>query len=347
MGDLRVTVGATGSLSALNTVEVGSEVSGRIVSVLVKANDVVKKGQILAEIDPTQISAENLQSDAQVAAAQAALAQSSATENETRLALSRAEEQSTQGLIAAKELEAARAAHARANASVSSSSANVRLAQAQQRSARWKLDRTHIVSPIDGIVLTRSIEPGQTVAATFQTPVLFRLSTDLRQLSLKVNIDEADIGRVREGQSAEFRVDTYPGKAFASRVESIRNEPTTTNNVVTYEAELTVDNAERLLRPGMTATASIIIEDRKNVLLVPNAALRFSPPEPPKSGFAAGPPGPTFAKSGHTVYRLEGDRPVPISVEVGGSDGDHTELRSTDLKPGTKLVVDMLEGSGS
>ena len=129
-------------------------------------------------------------------------------------------------------------------------------------------------------------------------------------------------------------------------MESILNEPTTTNNVVTYEAELTVENAERLLRPGMTATASIIIEDRKNVLLVPNAALRFSPPEPPKGGFAPGPPGPTFAKTGHTVYRLEGERLIPMPVEVGASDGDHTEIRSGDVKPGMKLVVDMLEGGG-
>ncbi|RYE84680.1 MAG: efflux RND transporter periplasmic adaptor subunit, partial [Myxococcales bacterium] len=277
-GELRVTVTATGTLQALGAVEVGSEVSGRVQSVSVDYNQQVKAGQTLAEIDPVQLRAETTQSHMQASAAAAAVRQAQATEEETKLALDRALTQQAAGLVSAQAVEAARASHARAVASVASARAQASLSQASASSSDWRLTKTRITSPIDGIVLARLVEPGQTVAASFQTPVLFRLAADLTRMTLHVKVDEADIGRVKEGQAAEFHVDAHGERVFASKVESLRNEATTENNVVTYEGVLSVDNAERLLRPGMTATATIIADRRTDAVLVPNAALRFTPP---------------------------------------------------------------------
>lgn len=352
-GDLRVTVTATGTLAALGAVEVGSEVSGRVQSVFVDYNSPVTKGQVLAEIDPVALRAEQTQAGAQLAASNAAVQTAEATLLETTQALDRAEAQLAKGLVATKDVEAARAASARAKASLASAKANAALSSAQVSSSVWKLGKTKILSPIDGIVLSRSVEPGQTVAASFQTPVLFKLATDLSSLELKVQVDEADVGRVREGLSAEFRVDAYADKVFPSKVKSVRNEPKTSSNVVTYEAVLTVDNAEQLLRPGMTATAVITSELHPNVMLVPNAALRFVPPVPkgpgPPGGNAnAGPPitpSPTGAKTRKRVYLLDPrGMPAPADLTAGATDGTKTEATETSLAIGTKVVVDLEEG---
>lgn len=259
-GDLRVTISATGTLSALGAVEVGSEVSGRVLNVYVDYNQRVTKGQLLAELDPVQLRAEASQATAQLAANQAAIKTADATFRETTQALERAQSQAKAGLIATKDVESAQAAHARAEASVASARASADLAQANVSSAKWKLTKAKIISPIDGVVLSRSVEPGQTVAATFQTPVLFKLATDLSALELAVQVDESDVGRIKEDLTAEFRVDAYPERVFSSRVKSVRNEAKTSSNVVYYEAILTVDNTERALRPGMTATATITSE---------------------------------------------------------------------------------------
>lgn len=347
-GDLRVTVSATGTLAALGAVEVGSEVSGRVQNVYVDYNEKVTKGQILAEIDPVQLKAESTQAGAQLAANQAAIQTAMATLTETTQTLKRAEAQSAEGLVAAKDVEAARAAFARAEASVASAKAQASLASATVSSAAWKLTKTKIVSPIDGVVLSRSIEPGQTVAATFQTPILFKLATDLSALELNVQIDESDVGRVREGLEAEFRVDAYADRVFKSRVRAVRNEAKTSSNVVYYEAILTVDNSDHLLRPGMTATATITSELHSNVLLVPNVALRFEPPV--KSG-PPGPPGggaPTtapLAKGKKRLYTLgpDGKTLAPLEVTPGATDGTNTELTEVPIKEGTKVVTDVEE----
>ncbi|MBX3259493.1 MAG: efflux RND transporter periplasmic adaptor subunit [Labilithrix sp.] len=350
-GDLRVTVTATGTLAALGAVEVGSEVSGRVQAVYVDYNEPVKKGQVLTEIDPMQLQAEATQAAAQLKVNQAAVATAEATLVEAKQALDRTATEVDRGLVAPKQLEAAEAAHARAIAAVASAKASAALSAAAVSSSSWKLSRTKIVSPIDGVVLSRSVEPGQTVAASFQTPVLFKLATDLTSLELKVDVDESDVGRVSEGLTAEFRVDAYPDRVFTSKVRSVRNEAKTTSNVVSYEAILTVDNAERLLRPGMTATATITSELHEDVLLVPNAALRFQPTIRAGGGPPGAPPGPQVVaepplpKGRRRLYVPGGSGPSPASVvaATGATDGTHTELRETTLAPGSLVIVDVEE----
>ena len=341
-GDVRVTVTATGTLSALGAVDVGSEVSGRVQNVYVDYNQRVTKGQVLAEIDPVELKAAAAQASAQLAANRAGITTAEATLFETTQTLNRAQTQLQQGLVATKDLESANAAHARAEAALASAKANATLASANASSAAWKLTKTKIISPIDGVVLSRSVAPGQTVAATFQTPVLFRLATDLAALELNVQVDEADVGRIREGLGAEFRVDAYPERVFTSQVRSVRNEAKSSSNVVYYEAILTVDNSDRLLRPGMTATATIASEVHENVLRVPNAALRF---EPPAETGPASSPATTLAPLApgrKRVYTLaaDGRTLAPVELTPGASDGTNTEIAGTTLQPGKNVVVD-------
>jgi HlyD family secretion protein len=334
--DVHVTVSATGKIQGLNTVEVGAEVTGKVLRVLVDYNDLVKKGQVLAEIDPEQLRAAVEEARAQVLTSTAGIRNAEATLLETRQARDRAEEQAKQGLVSQKDLETARAAAARAEASLASSKASTSLAAASLNSAQSRLAKTKIVAPIDGIVLARAVEPGQTVTAGFQTPILFRLAEDLTKLSLRVDIDEADIGRVVEGAQANFTVDAYPQRSFPSTVRSLHNEPKSSQNVVTYEAVLTVENQERLLRPGMTATASITSQTVKDALVVSNAALRFAPP--PVRG---APPPPAPRPDEKRVYILRAGSPAPVSVRVGPSDGHVTEVAG-DINVGDEVLVDVI-----
>jgi HlyD family secretion protein len=334
--DIQVVISATGTLKGLNTVEVGAEVSGRITRVLVDFNDRVTKGQILAEIDPEQLHAALDEAKAQLAASQASIAQARATLVESEQSAARAEQQAKQGLVAQRELEAAVAARERARAALESSTASSIVAGATLKSTKSKLQKTQIVSPIDGIVLSRMVESGQTLTAGFTTPVLFKLAEDLKQMSLYVYIDEADIGRAREGQAASFSVDAYPERTFPSKVISLRNEPKEDQNVVSYEAVLAVTNNELLLRPGMTATATVVADERKNVLAIPNAALRFTPPNQP--------PEITRVESGQRrVWVLEADKPAARSVKIGASDGQYSELLGGQLKEGDEVLTDVTE----
>jgi HlyD family secretion protein len=278
-GDLAVVVTATGTLSALDTVEVSSEVSGRVAEVLVDFNHRVKKGQVLAVLDPEQAQARAQEAAAQVEAANAGLVRARATADEARRKLDRAQELAGAGLLSKDELDTAQATARRAEADVGSALAQTTVARASLDDARSALRKTTIASPIDGIVLARSVEPGQTVAASLQAPVLFTLARDLTKMKLVVAVDEADVGKVQEGDGATFTVDAYPGRTFLSRVEQLRNIAKAAENVVTYEAVLSVDNQDMALRPGMTATAEIVTEEKQAVLLVPNAALRFTPPD--------------------------------------------------------------------
>ena len=279
VGDLVETVTATGTLQALDTVQVGSETSGRILDVLVDFNTQVKKGQVLATIDPEQASARADEAAAQLRAARASVARSQATQEETAQSLKRSRGLLDAGLISQQDFDTAQATARRAQADVAAARAQATVAEAGLSAAQSSLQKTSIVSPIDGIVLSRAVEPGQTVAASFQTPVLFTIARDLSDMTLHVQVDEADVGKVREGQPATFTVDAYPQREFDSRVVSLRNVATTDQNVVTYEAVLAADNSGLLLRPGMTATASVVTQRKQGVLLVPNAALRFTPPD--------------------------------------------------------------------
>lgn len=383
IGDLRETVTATGTLNPLDSVEVGAEVTGRVVNVHVDINDPVKAGQVLVEIDPEQLVARIEESQAQLRGAQATYTERKATVTENELKAQRLRELHKKGLVSDQELETAEAALARAKASMTSSSAQVTVAQAGLKSASTSRSKAQITSPIDGIVLARSVEPGQTVTSGFQTPILFTLARDLTQMQLKVDVDEADVGKVSEGQSARFTVDAYPGRNFNSKVTRLNNLPKAGTTVITYEALLTVDNTERLLRPGMTATATIVTSEKKGVLSVPNAALRFRPTAPGSS--AAAPPGiglpvPGLGGGGNplrgvgrggsqrggggarpagssgagsaarseggrgTVYVVRGEAGLAaVEVRTGSSDGRRTEVAGDGITPGTEVVVDVEE----
>src|SRR5450432_808946 len=290
VGDLKETVTATGTLKGLDSVDVGAQISGKLLKINVDFNDQVTTGQVLAEMDTVQLQSRVDQSHAQVKAADASLVLAKATQAQTKAQYLRSLDLSQKGLISSKDLDAAKADADRADASINSAVAQTTLARASLRDAETSLSYAVIRSPIDGIVLSRLVEPGQTVAASMSAPVLFTIARDLTQLRLYVDIDEADVGKVKEGQAASFLVDAWSGHGFSSKVVSVHNLPTTGQTVVTYQAVLSVDNGERLLRPGMTATATITTEERKGVLLVPNAALRFSPPVTQKAAAPGGLP---------------------------------------------------------
>lgn len=342
-GDLLVTVNATGSLDARETVDVGAEVSGRILKVLVDFNDPVKKGQTLAELDTEQLEARLREAQARLRSAKASERASRATAKEAEQAADRAAGLAERGLISQSALETALASAERARANVGAAAAQTAIADATLLDARNTVGRATIESPIDGIVLARNVEAGQTLASSFQVPVLFRIARDLSQMKLSVAIDEADIGRVKEGQRATFTVDAYPGQSFESTVTSLRNVPTIEQNVVTYEAVLAVDNNKRLLRPGMTATATIITETIADVVLVPNGALRFTPPSEAKKNSdkekkVAVVDG---EKPKHTVWFLKDDKPQSVSIDIGPSDGLFSQLTDGELSPGVELLVDL------
>lgn len=348
-GDLAATVTATGTLRGRGTVTVGAETSGRVQAVHVDYNDPVKKGQVLAEIDPAPSKAALAQAKAQLAAARAEVKNADATAAEAKLNAARTRSLAAEGLASQQTLEAALAAADRAAAQAESARAQVIVAQALVESNQTALEKTQVRSPIDGVVLSRDVEVGQALAAAMQTPQLFTLARDLRDMELTIAIDEADVGRTKVGQRATFTVDAWPGRVFPGELTSIRNVAVTNDNVVTYEALLSVSNDELLLRPGMTATVTINTDERKGVLLVPNAALRFSPAVqgPRRVGF--GPPGPppmapVVVDERPRVYVLRNGQPHEVIVEVGLTDGVHTEVSAKELEEGALVITDAEQG---
>ncbi len=361
-GDLTVRVTATGTIQPLNQVDVGAEISGLIEAVNVDFNDRVSLGQSLATMDKDQLSARVRQSEAQLISAKAKVEEAKASELEARNNLKRAESLHEQGNVSEQSLDNAKAASARARAVLASVNAQVTVAEANLAADQTNLAKTDITAPIDGIVLTRQVEPGQTVAASLQTPVLFTLAEDLSAMKLVVDIDEADIGQVNEGQEASFSVDAYAGRVFPATITSVRFAPKNENGVVTYEALLSVDNSDLALRPGMTATATITTANREGAMLVPYAALRFTPPMPegdevsPASG-RAGPPGimgmmmPRFSRNRDgrqtplqagapgQVWVMERGRPKPVLVDVGLLDGERAEVIADGLTEGTEVIT--------
>ena len=353
-GALTVTVTATGAVQSLTEVKVGTEISGIVETVDVDFNSRVTRGQVLAKVNTDKMQAQARQATAALESARADVANAEAAVEDTRRAFERSQTLFDRTLVSRSDRDAAEAAFKRAEASRLSAVARVGQAEANLSALDTDLQKAYIRSPIDGIVLDRQIDPGQTVAASFQTPVLFTLSEDLTRMKLSVNVDEADIGKVRVGQSATFRVDAYPNKPFESRVSEIRSTPKTSNSVVTYETILSVDNKARLLQPGMTATADIVVATIPDTLLVPNAALRFTPPAlsqptggrgsffllPPPPGARRTPPP---AKGQPRIWILEDNNPMPIDVVTGPTDGKVTAVTVDDgsLKAGTPAVVDL------
>jgi len=385
-GNLTVTVSATGKLAPINQVTVGSQLSGQVIKVLVDVNDRVTAGQPLALIDPSQFDDQVKQAQATLAANTAAVGQAQATLAQSSATLSRYQEVSrlSGGRVPAKtEMDQAIADRDRALANLSAANANVISARAALSSAQTQRVRAVIRSPVTGVVLARQIDPGQTVAASFNTPTLFVIAQDLRQMKLEVAIDEADVGNVKEGQRATFTVDAFPGKTFPAMItrvdvgsnlsvqdatssSSTSSATSTTAQVVSYAADLSVANPDEQLRPGMTATADIVTMEKKNVLLVPNAALRFKPqtagaPAAQASGGIAGALTPRMRRRGgggdgaaplergskQSVYVKQADGSLKqISVTTGDSDGSMTEITGGDLQPGMQVVTGQLAGSG-
>lgn len=358
-GNLTVTVTATGTLQPTNEVQVGSELSGIVREVLVDYNDKVKKGEVLARLDTTKLAAQVQQSKASLESARANVQQAQATVVETRSQLARlrhARELSGNRVPAQQDIDTARAALDRAIAGEAAARAAVKQAEATLELNQTDLAKAVIRSPINGVVLTRSVEPGQTVAASLQAPVLFTLAEDLSKMELHVDVDEADVGKVHEGQPATFTVDAYPDRKFPARINQVRYGSQTVDGVVTYETVLGVDNSDLSLRPGMTATAEITVQTVKDALLIPNAALRYVPPQT-GNGATRGGGGLLGALMPHFRHReprsedaadstrkhvwvLRGGKPVRVALTVGASDGTSTVITSGKIAPGDPLVVD-------
>ena len=377
-GDLTVTVSATGNLKPINQVDIGSEQSGKITRVYVDVNDRVTKGQRLAELDTRRLVDTVNQNRAQVSASQASVAQAQAQVALAKATLDRQLNvfRLSGGRVPAKtELDAARADYQSALGNLRSQQAQVSVARAQLSTAQTNLSIAQIVSPVTGVVLSRAIEPGQTVAASLNAPVLFTIAEDLTQMEVEVSVDEADVGQVKEGQAATFAVDAFPGKSFPARVTRVNvgsnassssssstssgssSTAGTTGTVVAYTAVLAVDNKDETLRPGMTATADIVTQQLNNVLLVPNAALRFKPGAGDKSGGITSQivPGPRRFRRGNarqvsfgigssqTIYMVGADgNPKAVQVVVGASDGARTVITGGDLKPGMRVITGQL-----
>ena len=361
-GALTVTVTATGTLKATNSVDVGSELSGIIKTVSVTYNNRVRVGQALAMLDTKKLEAQVKQSKASLEAAKAKVLQCQATVRESQAKLrqmQRVRELSNGKVPSQAEWDAQEAVVARAMADEASAKASVLQSLASLDADETNLYKAVIRSPINGVVLTRSVEPGQTVAAAYQAPTLFTLAEDLTKMELHVNVDEADIGKVKAGQNALFTVAAYPNRTFGARIIQARFGSTTTSGVVTYETVLAVDNSDMALRPGMTATAEITTQRIENAVLIPNAALRFTPPVQEAKRASVGlvgsllprPPSRPAAQQGkdktakkqQQVWTLKGGQPVAIPVTVGATNGIVTEVVAGDVKPGTALVTDAVE----
>lgn len=376
--DLTVTVAATGNLAPTNQIAVGSEISGLVQAVYAQANDRVAKGQVLARVDTARLEDAIVRSRAALEAAQASVAQAQATARQSQANLRRLLEvfRLSGGKVPSQtELDTGRADAARAEAGIASAEASVAQARAQLNSDQTNLARATIRSPVNGVVLSREVEEGQTIQGSFSTPTLFTIAEDLSAMKLEVKVDEADVGQVAAGQRATFSVDAFPGRRFPATIQRVNvgssisssasgsstaTTTTSTNAVVSYTAVLQVANPELILRPGMTATADIVVAERRAVFLVPNAALRYTP----GAGGGAGRPsgglmtqmGPPMRGRGgnektakiergarRQIYVVGVDgRPKAVDVTVGSSNGNQTEVSGADLRAGMQVITGSL-----
>jgi HlyD family secretion protein len=359
-GNLTLTVSANGTLQPTRSVSIGSELSGTVLRVLVDVNDRVKKGQVLVELDTAKLSDQVARSRASLNSAIAQVAQAVATVTETQGNLARLEEVAriSGGKVPSKaELDTGRATLARAQAAEVSARANVTVAQATLSTDETNLSKASIRSPTDGVVLTRTVDPGNAVAASLQAVTLFTIAEDLTRLRLQVNVDEADVGSVKVGQKASFTVSAYPARSYPASLTRVAFGSTITENVVTYITYLDVDNADLSLRPGMTASSIITATERRDVLLAPNTALRFTPAQNGANGANQGGggvmsslmprmprTGPRKAATGSgpnkQVWVLEAGAAKAVAVSTGISDGRMTEITGGDLKAGMLIITD-------
>jgi HlyD family secretion protein len=335
-GDIEMAVSATGTVNPVTTVLVGTQVSGTIKELYVDFNSPVKKGKMIARIDPALFEAQVNQAKANFLSAKANLEKAGATLVDAKRTMDRNKELFSKNLVARSDLDTAETNYETANASVSAAKSQVAQTEAALSLAETNLRYTKIVSPVDGIVVSRNVDVGQTVAASFQTPTLFSIAQDLTKMQIDTSVDEADIGKIKVRQDVEFTVDAYPDITFKGKVWQIRNAPITVQNVVTYDVVINVDNPELKLKPGMTANVSIIVSIKKDVLKIPNAALRFKPAEKGKTA---------VQQKGSGVWIPEQGNPKRVPISIGISDGNYTEFVSGGIKEGQELIVESLTKS--
>ncbi len=344
-GAVHAKVTATGTMSALVTVQVGSQVSGRIESLFADYNSPVKKGEKVATIDDAFFKAA-------VANARGALASAGADVEraKTKVALAdaqavRARALAAEGLLSKADLEVAEANALTAKADVRASLAGVSRAQAELDQALLNLQYTTIVSPIDGVVISRNVDVGQTVAASLQAPTLFTIAHDLSQMQIDTSVAESDVGKIKPGMRVTFTVDAYPGRAFEGKVRQVRNAPQTIQNVVTYDAVVDVENPDQLLKPGMTASVTFTYAEKADVLFVPNAALRFRPDTKTLAAMqknGGGPKHRELAPDQREIWVMRGDKPAPVVVSIGISDGNVTEVKGGEVGAGDRAITEAM-----
>lgn len=337
-GDIVSVVAATGTLNAVTTVEVGSEVTGTIESLGADFNQIVHKGQILARLDPSIFQTTLDQARAALASAQADADRYRVAQSAADTALTRARELHTQQLITDEDFQAAETDSLSAAAQVASADAMIRQARSAVATAQVNLSKTIIESPIDGVVIARSVDVGQTVSASVSAPTLFVIAEDISRMEVEAGIDESDVGRVQAGQPVTFHVDAFPGETFAGKVLEVRLNPTIDSNVVTYTTVVDAPNAGLQLKPGMTALLSIVVGRRDNVLRVPAAALQFRPSADVLARFGARDVTVATGQS-NTVWISNGTTIMPSTVTAGVSDGVYTEIASTTVSEGTRVVI--------
>ncbi|QND50538.1 efflux RND transporter periplasmic adaptor subunit (plasmid) [Phyllobacterium sp. 628] len=346
-GTLSITVSATGTVQPTEQVDVSSELSGTVRTVLVDYNSFVAKGDVLATLDIDTILSNIESSKSKLLASRARVVQSQATLAAKKNAFERMTSLQDSRVSSVRELDVAKSEYDSAVAALDVANAEVTVSEAELQVNQTSLQKSKIISPIDGVVLSRSVDPGATVAAAFQAPILFKLAGNLKKMELQVNVDEADVGLVRPDQDATFNVDAYPDRTFPAKIVNIRFQPETVSNVVTYKAMLAVANEDLALRPGMTATANIKVNEVKDALLVPNAALRFTPPNEPAKPEAASateqtPAVPDTKKENgslRAVWVLRDGKPVKVDVRAGATDGRNTILLSGNIKEGDQVII--------
>jgi HlyD family secretion protein len=366
-GSIMRVVTATGTVNPVQTVQVGSQVSGIVTNLYAEFNSKVKEGQLVARIDPAPFQNKVIEMEANVQNMKGNLARARADLAQRKLDLDRSKALYEQDLIAKADLDNAKTAYETSLAGIQIGEAQVKQAETTLNKARLDLKYTQIYSPVNGTVISRNVDEGQTVAASFQTPVLFLVARDLTKMEVDTNVSESDIGGITDGKEARFVVDAYPKEPFVGKVIQVRNAPITVQNVVTYNVVVGVDNNDLRLKPGMTANVSIVVDRRDDVLKIPNSALRFKLAlgRPERVSLPAGPagerpqggrPSPSDdttrsgrdAKAKPTVWvpHAEGE-PTPVELKTGVTDGNFTEVVDGPLKEGDEVIVGLEVSRGS
>jgi HlyD family secretion protein len=350
--DIVQTVEATGTLGAVTTVQVGSQVSGTIQSLHADFNSRVRNGQVIARLDPSLMQAQVDQAAATITRLEADQQAARASLEDAQTKLRRAQTLSDQGLIARADLDTAQSAARQAEASLQGAQAQIVQARASLNQNQVNLSHTVITAPVDGIVISRNVDVGQTVAASMSAPTLFVIAKDLTEMQVEASVDEADIGQIQQGQAVTFGVDAYPGEVFTGKVSQIRLQPQVVQNVVSYTTVIDVPNPEGKLKPGMTANVSIQIARADDVLAVPNAALRFQPSaedggRPADTGRRAGGGRRREGQAAGRVWTLSGDGKLqPVRVQTGISNGTATAILDGNLQEGTPIVTGLTAVNG-